>query len=75
MNPTDLATKTLAHYDADDTLLHDEAPTRGSACELCDWMEDATVSLRALVAEVAAWRERFPQHTYRPQDDCVALRA
>ena len=25
--------------------------------------------------EVAAWRERFPGYTYRPQDDCVALKA
>lgn len=30
LNPTDLAAKTLAHYDADDTLMHDEAPTDGS---------------------------------------------
>lgn len=26
------------------------------------------------VAEVLAWRERFPQYVYRPQDDCVSLR-
>lgn len=25
-------------------------------------------------AEVLAWRTRFPQYTYRPQDDCVSLR-
>ncbi len=27
-----------------------------------------------LVAEVAAWRARFPNMVYRPQDNCVALR-
>ena len=27
-----------------------------------------------LFAEIAAWRERFPQYTYRPQDECVALK-
>ena len=26
-----------------------------------------------LRTELAAWRERFPAYTYRPQDDCVAL--
>ena len=25
--------------------------------------------------ELDAWRERFPQYVFRPQDDCVALRA
>lgn len=25
-------------------------------------------------AELAAWRERFPQYVYRPQDDCVSLK-
>jgi hypothetical protein len=29
---------------------------------------------RELELEVLAWRERFPQYVYRPQDDCVALR-
>lgn len=24
--------------------------------------------------EVAAWRARFPQYEYRPQDECVALK-
>ena len=24
--------------------------------------------------ELDAWRERFPQYVFRPQDDCVALR-
>lgn len=26
------------------------------------------------VAEVLAWRERFPSYEYRPQDECVALK-
>lgn len=26
-----------------------------------------------LRAEIAAWRTRFPQYRYRPQDDVVAL--
>jgi hypothetical protein len=24
--------------------------------------------------ELSAWRARFPEYVYRPQDDCVALR-
>ncbi|MBV8060546.1 MAG: hypothetical protein JO253_03350 [Alphaproteobacteria bacterium] len=31
-------------------------------------------TVRALALEVLAWRERYPQQVYRPQDDCVALR-
>lgn len=27
-----------------------------------------------LAKEVQGWRERFPEHTYRHQDDCVALK-
>lgn len=30
--------------------------------------------LASLEKEVAAWRERFPNLKYRPQDDCVALK-
>ena len=75
MNQLDLAAKTLEHYDEYDTLQHEEAPMYGGNCELCDWMGDAAVSLRALAAEVAAWRDLFPQYTYSPKDDCVALRA
>ena len=33
--------------------------------------EDARVELIEL--ELAAWRERFPQYRYRPQDDMVGL--
>lgn len=29
---------------------------------------------RELEREVAAWRTRFPEYKYCPQDDCVALR-
>jgi len=29
---------------------------------------------RDLEREVNAWRARFPEHVYRPQDECVALR-
>lgn len=31
-------------------------------------------SAAELEAEVMAWRERFPEHAYRKQDDCVALK-
>ena len=27
-----------------------------------------------LLAEVLAWRERFPEYEHRPQDECVALK-
>ena len=27
-----------------------------------------------LLAEVVAWRTRFPEYEYRPQDECVALK-
>ena len=43
--------------------------------EHLDYRLDAATELRRLHAEVMAWRERFPKHAYRPQDDCVALRA
>lgn len=29
---------------------------------------------QADLQEIAAWRARFPQYEYRPQDECVALR-
>jgi hypothetical protein len=28
---------------------------------------------RELLAEVIAWRARFPQYQHRPQDECIAL--
>jgi hypothetical protein len=28
----------------------------------------------ALLAEVIAWRSRFPEHEYRAQDECVAMK-
>ena len=43
--------------------------------EHLDYRIDAATELRILHAEVMAWRERFPQHAYRQQDDCVSLRA
>lgn len=30
--------------------------------------------MSALRAELDAWRNRFPQYVYRPQDDVVSLR-
>ena len=32
------------------------------------------MDLQTLENEVLAWRKRFPQHEYRAQDDCVALK-
>lgn len=34
-----------------------------------------SVRITKLEAEVAAWRARFPEYKFRPQDDCVALLA
>lgn len=31
-------------------------------------------NIRAIKAELAAWKERFSQYEYRPQDDCVTLK-
>ncbi len=31
-------------------------------------------NMQTLENEVMAWRSRFPQYEYRPQDDCVALK-
>jgi len=41
------------------------------------WHDEPTVRTDAVTlnAEVTAWRERFKQHEYRPQDDCIALRS
>ena len=61
MDQTALATKTLAHYDADETLLHDEAPTPDGDCELCDWMEDAAASLRGMAADIQSLRRALRQ--------------
>jgi len=33
----------------------------------------SSVLANAADAELAAWRERFPQYRYRPQDDCIEL--
>lgn len=35
--------------------------------------EEQQRKITALCAEVSAWRKRFPQYRYRPQDECVAL--
>ena len=32
------------------------------------------MDLQTLENEVTAWRARFPQYEYRPQDECVALK-
>lgn len=61
---------TLADQLEDDCLM-----TGIGRREHLDYRIDAATALRALHAEVSAWRERFKQHEYRPQDDCVALRA
>lgn len=29
---------------------------------------------KKLLAEVVAWRNRFPEHEYRAQDECIALK-
>lgn len=34
--------------------------------------DDAMADMRR---ELDAWQRRFPQYVFRPQDDCVALRA
>ena len=39
-----------------------------------DRIEEALAELRILRQEVDSWRARFPEFTYRPQDECVALR-
>lgn len=44
-------------------------------CVNCVSTVTAPYSLRVaeLEAEVSAWRARFTEYQYRPQDDCVAL--
>ncbi|MCD5327877.1 hypothetical protein ACFFU8_09415 [Chromobacterium piscinae] len=37
-----------------------------------DWLRAVQEELAQLRKEVNAWRERFPDIKYRPQDDCVA---
>ena len=37
-------------------------------------VEAADAELTRLHAEVKCWRERFPNHHYRPQDNCIELR-
>lgn len=57
---------------------------QGNAYRWQDYIPAAIAAMRAsgaygekhdhLAKEVAAWRERFPNLRYRPQDDCVALK-
>ena len=35
----------------------------------------AAHAMRGQQIELEAWRTRFPQYTFRPQDGCVALKA
>lgn len=49
-----------------------DCPAHGTAAQLERGRREREASL--LEAEVQAWRQRFPQYVYRPQDDCVALR-
>ena len=36
---------------------------------------DAEAAIAQLRVELQAWKARFPQYRYRPQNDCVALDA
>jgi hypothetical protein len=38
-----------------------------------DSYDDLLKRFNALQKELTAWKERFPQYLYRPQDDCIAL--
>lgn len=38
------------------------------------FLQDVADACARAEAEVLAWRERFPQYVYRPQDDIVALK-
>jgi hypothetical protein len=54
-------------------------PAHGTAAqEERELQERETERLERTVAaqqrELAAWRERFPQYVYRPQDDVVTLK-
>ena len=56
-------------------------PITDAACEAMSrnhtsmWPKVVPVDVaQDLEREVAAWRERFPEFTYRPQDECVARR-
>lgn len=56
-----------------------DCPAHGYAAQAEERLreeEDARVQseMASLRAEVTAWRARFPQYAYRPQDDVVALR-
>ena len=50
-------------------------PLPAWAVDVIEYTEmTSTEEFEALQAEVKAWRERFPQYVYRPQDECVALK-
>lgn len=53
----------VAHDNARLALKVGHKQARHAAAELAN----------AADAELAAWRERFPQHRYRPQDGCIEL--
>lgn len=55
----------------------DTYPTEVIACaeyEIRTFERPSADTSKSLLAEVKAWRERFPQYEYRAQDDCVALK-
>lgn len=53
---------------------YDNHPDLTFAPGVREWIEAATPDeVSALIAEIRAWRERFPEYGYRPQDECVAL--
>ena len=51
--------------------------SRDSDCQVCQALIALDLGPHGAIdalAELSAWRERFPSYVYRPQDDCVALK-
>lgn len=62
--PCDDQQNSIPVDDALSAYRHGHRDARHAAAELVNAADE----------EIAAWRERFPQYKFRPQDGCVALK-
>lgn len=87
MGTKDLAHKAIARALANgEPLTHDQRAALLSLVaddkfwqrkhdEMANQMRAYAAAMADMRRELDAWQRRFPQYVFRPQDDCVALRA
>lgn len=50
-----------------------ECPVHGTEAQIRE--EECDAAMADMRRELDAWHRRFPQYVFRPQDDCVSMRA